>query len=49
MEEATRYWAGIISIYDPLEEDKRASDYHRLANAEAQPEADAFCGCEVPV
>ena len=31
------------NIHDPLEEDKRTSDYHRLATAEAQPEADAFC------
>ena len=37
------------NIHDPLEEDKRTSDHHRLATAEAQPEADAFCGDQVPV
>ena len=37
------------NIHDPLEEDKRTSDYHRLATAEAQPEADAFCICQVPI
>ena len=37
------------NIHDPLKNGKRASDYHRLSTAEAQPEADVFCGCQVQV
>ena len=50
-------WRGVTAltarmrtnIHDPLKNGKRASDYHRLSTAEAQPEADVFCVCQVPV